>query len=45
MESVCFTKTYRQGVKHDNNEGKRGNRVLCLSELIMDMFGTRTLGV
>lgn len=45
MEHVCFTNTFRQDVKHDNNEEKTGNRLLSVTELIMDTFGTRTLGV
>lgn len=42
MERVCFTKTCRQGVKH---KGKTGDRLVCVTELIMYMFGNRTLGI
>lgn len=34
-----FTKTCSQCVKPDDNEGKKGNRILCETELILDMSG------
>jgi len=39
-----FTKTRSQRVKPDDNEGKMGNRILCETELILDMCGVRVLG-